>query len=110
MSNVIEFHQPTRRAKPQAAAPKFNDRDRNEWKAAVKAVWADQSRWRVSRRGNPYIVLHEIGVCAVIERTETEYWTWEIRRRGKEPVRSQWDYVIEQSAFDAALEAVIALA
>jgi hypothetical protein len=110
MSNVIEFHQPTRRAKPERRTLTFDINRRDEWKAAVRAVWADQSRWKVSRKGNPYIVIDEVGGRVVIERTETEYWTWEIRQRGREPMKSQWDYVGEQMAFDAALEAVIALA
>jgi hypothetical protein len=107
MANVTEFRQLTPRTKPKA--PTFNDKDRDEWVLAAKAVWADPARWRTSKKGNRYVVIDDLSVCVVIERTEMEYWTWEIRQRGREPVRSKWDYVSQQTAFDTALDAVIAL-
>ena len=110
MSNVIAFQKP--KPRPAAApkpAPRFNPDNRNEWVEALKAVWFDQARWKVSKKGNRYIVIDRIGVCVVI--THSDYWSWEIRwRDSREPVSSNWTYVGEQSAIDEALDAVLVLA
>ena len=109
MSNVIEFHRP--KAKPKPPAPTFNVNDRREWILAVKAFWAEPANWKVSRRGNKYIVINKIGICAVIERRDDGYWSWEIRwQDGREPHSSNWTYVGEQIAIDEALDAVLVLA
>jgi hypothetical protein len=93
MSNVIEFHRP--KPRPAAApkpAPTFNVNDRNEWVAAVKAVWADPANWRTSKKGNRYIVIDRIGVCVVIEHSDEAYWSWVIRRSdGREPMFVELD-------------------
>ena len=109
MSNVVKFRRPARQEKPPA--PSFNVNNSNEWKQAVRAAWADPNRWRVSRHGDSYVVIDEISVVAVIERTEQGYWTWTIRfRDGREPVKSKWTYTGERIALDEALDAVIVLA
>ena len=79
--------------------------------AAVKAVWADPALWKVSKRGNPYVVIGEIGVVVVINRTDEGYWSWEIRWRDhREPMSSNWTYTSERLALDEALDAVLVLA
>lgn len=80
MSNVIAFQRP--KPRPAAAprpAPRFNPDNRNEWVQAVKAAWANPANWRTSKKNNRYIVIEEIGVCVVINRTDEGYWSWEIR-------------------------------
>jgi hypothetical protein len=73
-----------------------------------KAVWFDQARWKVSKKGNRYIVIDRIGVCVVITHSDEGYWSWEIRwRDGREPVSSNWTYVSEKGVLDEALDAVL---
>ena len=65
----------------------------------------------MSKSGNSTVALEEIGVVAVIERTEQ--WLLDVDhpvRDGREPVRSKWTYTGERIALDEALDAVIVLA
>jgi hypothetical protein len=114
VSNVIDFKRPKPRpaAEPKLKpAPKFNPDNRNEWVEAAKAVWADPANWRTSKKGNRYVAIDRLSICVVINRTDEGYWSWEIRRRdGREPMSSNWTYLVEQSARDEALDAVLVLA
>jgi hypothetical protein len=116
MSNVIAFQRPAQRAAPSPtkvsvsleAARRIN---RGAWKAAVRAFWDEPANWQTSKKGFPYIVIDECGVCVVIKRTEQGCWSWVIRwRDGRSPVESNWIYVNEEGAFVSALDAVVALA
>ena len=65
----------------------------------------------MSKSSNDSVALEEIGVVAVIERTEQGYWTWTIRfRDGRQPIRSKWTYTGERITLDEALDAVLVLA
>jgi hypothetical protein len=112
MSNVIAFQRP--KPRPAAAprpAPRFNPDNRNEWVQAVKAAWANPANWRTSKKNNRYIVIEEIGVCVVINRTDEGYWSWEIRWSNRRPpMSSNWTYVGERGALDEALDALLVLA
>ena len=111
MSNVIKFQRPAPPAKAEPPAPTFNPDDKAEWVAALKAVWNDPVGWRVSKKGHRYLVIDQLAICVVIERTGEGYWTWEIRwQDGRHLTRSKWTFPQQGDTFDEALDAVIALA
>ena len=108
--NVIRFKRPAPPAKIEPPTPTFNPDDKDEWLLALKALWNDPAHWRLSKKGHRYLVIDPLDICVVI-LTEDDYWTWEIRwRDGRRPTRSRWICPRQKDTFDAALEAVIALA
>jgi hypothetical protein len=109
---VIAFQKPKAQPVAQPKPVSLADAEhRGEWMAALAAIWANPKNWRTSRHGNRYIVIDEIGVVVVINRTDEGYWSWEIRwRDGRPSVESNWTYTSERLARDEALDAVIVLA
>ena len=60
--------------------------------------------WRVSKKGHRYLVIDQLVICVVIERTGEGYWTWEIRwQDGRHPTRSKWTFPQQGDTFDEAL-------
>lgn len=115
MSNVIEFNRPTqsKQVETPKPAPKLSEaKERNEWKAALAAVWASPKNWRTSKHGNRYIVIDDLGICVVIGRDESGGgFQWEIRWRCRnKSTVSRWVFISEQVAIDEAWDAVVALA
>jgi hypothetical protein len=110
-TNVIEFQKPRARpASTSTPAPTFNLDNRAEWKEAVRSAWADPDRWETPKRHDPCIEIEEIGVTAVINRTDEGYWSWTIMLRDGREITSNWTYTSEQVARDEALDAVLVLA
>jgi hypothetical protein len=111
---VLEFHRPkpVRQAAPKRSAPKLTETmKRAEWNAALAAIWANPNNWRRSQHGNAYIVIDDLGVYVVVITRDDGYFQWEMRwRDGRDPVRSRWIHVAEQTAIDEAWDAVLALA
>ena len=106
--NVVELRSAKRLMKPaKLSLAEARQISRQAWEDAIRVYWADPANWKVVRRGDEIAInTGKKTVKATLEPKEG-FWIWRLRLRDMQ-IESPWIYVTKASAFDAALDAVIA--